>query len=62
MHIPNGLFNVLVSNGHMTPEAICKMKGLIDAAVVDLKGSGRVGMPKKSMEDTGLYLSHQISL
>jgi pyruvate formate lyase activating enzyme len=35
-----GLFNVFVTNGYETEEAIEKMKGLIDAAVVDFKGNG----------------------
>ncbi|MGC8478432.1 MAG: AmmeMemoRadiSam system radical SAM enzyme [Candidatus Micrarchaeia archaeon] len=34
------LFNVFVTNGYMTSEAVQEMKGLIDAAVVDLKGNG----------------------
>ncbi|MGC8651894.1 MAG: AmmeMemoRadiSam system radical SAM enzyme [Candidatus Micrarchaeia archaeon] len=36
----NGLYNVFVTNGYETEEAVEKMKGLIDAAVVDFKGSG----------------------
>jgi pyruvate formate lyase activating enzyme len=35
-----GLFNVFVTNGYLTEESIGMMKGLIDAAVVNLKGSG----------------------
>jgi pyruvate formate lyase activating enzyme len=35
-----GLFNVFVTNGYMTKETVTAMKGLIDAAVVDFKGSG----------------------
>ncbi len=35
-----GLFNVFVSNGYMTPEAVKEMKGLIDGVVVDFKGNG----------------------
>ncbi|MGC8586013.1 MAG: AmmeMemoRadiSam system radical SAM enzyme [Candidatus Micrarchaeia archaeon] len=35
-----GLFNVFVTNGYMTEEAVSKMKGLIDAVVVDFKGNG----------------------
>ena len=35
-----GLFNVIVTNGYMTKEAVRAMRGLIDAAVVDFKGSG----------------------
>ncbi|MGC8567911.1 MAG: AmmeMemoRadiSam system radical SAM enzyme [Candidatus Micrarchaeia archaeon] len=34
-----GLFNVFVSNGYMTLEAVEKMKGKIDAVVVDFKGN-----------------------
>ncbi len=35
-----GLFNVFVSNGYMTVEAVEAMRGLIDAVVVDFKGNG----------------------
>jgi len=35
-----GLFNVFVTNGYMTKEAVQAMKGLIDAVVVDFKGNG----------------------
>ena len=35
-----GLYNVFVTNGYMTKEAVQAMKGLIDAAVVDFKGNG----------------------
>jgi pyruvate formate lyase activating enzyme len=35
-----GLFNVFVTNGYMTKESICMMKGLVDAVVVNLKGNG----------------------
>ncbi|MEM0106815.1 MAG: AmmeMemoRadiSam system radical SAM enzyme [Candidatus Micrarchaeaceae archaeon] len=35
-----GLFNVFVTNGYMSKEAISLMQGLIDAAVVDFKGNG----------------------
>ncbi len=34
-----GMFNVFVTNGYMTDDVINKMKGLIDAAVVDFKGN-----------------------
>lgn len=34
-----GLFNVFVTNGFMTKEAVGAMKGLIDAAVVNFKGN-----------------------
>ncbi len=33
-----GLFNVFVTNGYMSEEAINEMEGLIDAARIDLKG------------------------
>ena len=36
----SGLFCVFVSNGYMTDEAIREMRGLIDAVVVNWKGSG----------------------
>jgi pyruvate formate lyase activating enzyme len=35
-----GLKNLWVTNGYMTKEAVKAMKGLIDAVVVDFKGSG----------------------
>jgi len=35
-----GLCNVIVTNGYLTGEAIDSMDGLIDAAVVNLKGNG----------------------
>ena len=34
------MYNVFVTNGYMTAEAIKMMKGLVDAAVVDFKGNG----------------------
>ena len=34
-----GLYNVWISNGYTTPEAIEKMKGLLDAVNIDWKGS-----------------------
>ncbi len=36
----HGLFNVFVSNGYMTEEAVKEIQGLIDAVVVDFKGNG----------------------
>ncbi len=36
----NGLKNLFVTNGYMTTEAVREMDGVIDAAVVDFKGSG----------------------
>jgi pyruvate formate lyase activating enzyme len=35
-----GLYNVFVTNGYMTKEAVQAMKGPIDAVVADFKGSG----------------------
>ena len=35
-----GLYNVFVTNGYATPEAIIELKGFVDAVVVDYKGSG----------------------
>ncbi len=35
-----GLYTAFVTNGYMTPEAVAEMKGLVDATVVDFKGSG----------------------
>jgi pyruvate formate lyase activating enzyme len=35
-----GLFNVVVTNGYMTREAVRAMKGLVDAVVVNYKGNG----------------------
>jgi len=34
-----GLYNVFVTNGYMTSEAVESMKGLIDAAVINFKGN-----------------------
>ncbi len=42
-----GLFNVFVTNGFMTPEAVHEMKGIIDAAVVNFKGNGERGFASK---------------
>src|SRR5271157_5890325 len=42
-----GLFNVFVTNGYMTREAVRGMKGLIDAVVVDFKGSGEQRFVRK---------------
>lgn len=36
----NGLFNVFVSNGYMTEDAVNAMNGLVDAVVVNFKGNG----------------------
>ncbi|MDE1855356.1 MAG: AmmeMemoRadiSam system radical SAM enzyme [Candidatus Micrarchaeota archaeon] len=43
----NGLKNVWVTNGYMTKEAVQAMKGLIDAVVVDFKGSGETKFVNK---------------
>ena len=43
----HGLFNVFVSNGYMTGEAVDAMRGLIDAVVVDFKGNGAEGFANK---------------
>jgi len=44
-----GLYNVFVTNGYLTKEAIDAMKGLIDAAVVDFKGNGGEKFANKYM-------------
>ncbi|MEM0074462.1 MAG: AmmeMemoRadiSam system radical SAM enzyme [Candidatus Micrarchaeaceae archaeon] len=44
-----GLYNVFVTNGYLTKEAIDKMKGNIDAAVVDFKGNGSEKFVNKYM-------------
>ncbi len=36
----NGLKNLFVTNGYMTKETVARMRGVIDAAVVDFKGNG----------------------
>ncbi|MGI0100689.1 MAG: AmmeMemoRadiSam system radical SAM enzyme [Candidatus Micrarchaeaceae archaeon] len=36
----NGIRNLFVTNGYMTDETVDAMKGLVDAAVVNLKGNG----------------------
>ncbi|MFN4046608.1 MAG: AmmeMemoRadiSam system radical SAM enzyme, partial [Acidilobaceae archaeon] len=35
-----GLFNTMVTNGYMTPEAVDQLGNLVDAATVDFKGGG----------------------
>ncbi|MEM4717689.1 MAG: AmmeMemoRadiSam system radical SAM enzyme [Desulfurococcaceae archaeon] len=35
-----GLFNTIVTNGYMTPEAVKELSGILDAATVDFKGGG----------------------
>jgi pyruvate formate lyase activating enzyme len=44
-----GLFNTIVTNGYMTPEAIRELGGLVDAATVDFKGCGNVEFYRKYM-------------
>lgn len=44
-----GLFNTMVTNGYMTPEAIKLLGSLIDAATVDFKASGNVEFYRKYM-------------
>ncbi len=36
----SGLFNTFVTNGYMTPEAVTTIAPYLDAATVDIKGSG----------------------
>ena len=45
----NGLFNTIVTNGYLTPEAIRELRGLVDAATVDFKGGGNVEFYRKYM-------------
>ncbi len=42
-----GLYTVFVTNGYATPEAVREMKGYIDAAVIDYKGSGELMFQRK---------------
>ena len=44
-----GLFNTIVTNGYMTPEAIRELRGLVDAATVDFKGGGNAEFYRKYM-------------
>ncbi len=44
-----GLFNVMVTNGYWTPEAIHMLGKLMDAATVDFKGSGNPDFYRKFM-------------
>ena len=45
----HGLFNTMVTNGYMTPEAVDELGGLIDAATVDFKGGGDPEFYRKIM-------------
>jgi pyruvate formate lyase activating enzyme len=44
-----GLFNTMVTNGYMTPEAIDELSKVLDAATVDFKGSGNRDFYRKYM-------------
>ncbi len=44
-----GLFNTMVTNGYMTPEAIRELGPYMDAATVDFKGSGNKEFYRKFM-------------
>ncbi|MET1159769.1 MAG: AmmeMemoRadiSam system radical SAM enzyme [Thermoprotei archaeon] len=44
-----GLFNTMVTNGYMTPEAIKEIAPYMDAATVDFKGSGNRDFYRKFM-------------
>ncbi len=48
-----GLYNVWVSNGYTTPEAILKLKGLLDAVNVDWKGPPEFYKKMCSVPDFG---------
>ncbi len=43
----NGLFNTMVTNGYMTPEAVKELDGYMDAATVDFKGGGNKDFYRK---------------
>lgn len=45
----NGLFNVMVTNGYMTPEAIKELGSYMDGVTVDFKGNGNPDFYKKFM-------------
>ncbi|QQG49587.1 MAG: AmmeMemoRadiSam system radical SAM enzyme [archaeon] len=42
-----GLFNIFVSNGYDTPEAVSMMNEFLDCVTVDFKGSGETGFVRK---------------
>ncbi len=42
-----GLYNLFVTNGYMTDESVNMMRGLVDAAVVNLKGNGDLKFSNK---------------
>ncbi len=44
-----GLFNAMVTNGYITPEAVDELKGYLDAATVDFKGGGNKDFYRKYM-------------
>jgi len=45
----HGLFNTIVTNGYITPEAIRELRGFIDAVTVDFKGCGNREFYRKYM-------------
>lgn len=45
----NGLYNMMVTNGYMTPEAIRELGGYMDAATVDFKGNGNTEFYRRYM-------------
>ncbi len=45
----NNLFNTMVTNGYITPEAIDELGSVMDAATVDFKGGGNKDFYKKYM-------------
>ncbi len=45
----HGLFNTMVTNGYMTPEALEELAPYMDAATVDFKGSGNIDFYRKFM-------------
>lgn len=44
-----GLFNTIVTNGYMSPEAVREISPYIDAATVDFKGCGNIDFYRKFM-------------
>ena len=43
----NGLFNIFVSNGYATPDAVKYMKGFLDSITVDIKGNAEQNFLRK---------------
>jgi len=48
-----GLYNIFVTNGYATSEAVRELKGYVDAAVVDYKGSGEQKFQRKQTMTVG---------